>query len=578
MANPKRRRSEDDDSPPAKKQKTNTNFTIKEFMADFPRMRGPISMENDSPLPRTVLADNELRNTAKDRKPALRSTFNVTLPLQLGEYENEQAENAPYEWMRKQYSHCIIPELGEEYDFEYDSETFHSLRDLHNARVRIRDGKFLPDYIVCSLATRWICLEEKDRPPSDGYLANGEVFVGDCLPLTDSNDDSNDALEKYFEDKYVGGISAQHYIPRSKYSVHFVGKPNMNESREIQSVNVGSVLIRNTRTGNVVHIDTGLPNSRDTRARQAGKVLKSWLEFQKQKHPDAELGPITSSVPLILEVDRETHPTLRSIHAPVSASLFLRRRITNWGDVNAFNLRNTPSSKNMANYALQNISGWLGLKSNRARQGEGQSKGKTNTRQSFENNYRRGGLMGREQRAPESERILTATQGEAPVYNEEEADSDDEASDHEGSRAGSSHETISGDDDPSIMYQPNDDDDSLDDEAFDDEMAMDDEHVEKVSTKNVSFKAPSNEPEDTEAENLFAENPNAAEPFIVEPAAAVSSQKERSDEMAIDERPRNAEPNKNGAANAGLTAKIWNFDDNGEDDGNGKYRSLFASA
>lgn len=551
MAKPKRKSQDDHDSPAAKKPKPNVPFTIKEFMADFPPMRGPISMENESPLPCTVLADDELQNISQDRKFPLRATFNVALPFQLRDYNDEEAQNAPHYWLRKQYSHCIIPELGEEYDFEYDSVTFHRLRDVHNARVRIRDGKPLPDYIICSLATRWVSLQEKYRPVSDGYLANDEIFIAPCLPLSTNND----VLEKYFENKYVGGISAHHYIPRSKYSVHFVGKPNLSESREIQAVDVGLVLIRNTRTGNVVHIDTGVPESRNDRAETAGQVLKSWLEFQKKKRPEAELGPIADSVPLILDVAKETHPTLRSIHAAVSASLFLRRRITNWGDVKAFNLRNKPTSTTMANYALQNISGWLGLKSHRARQGEGQSKSKNKTLQhTFETNYRQGGLMGREQPAPVSQRILTAKRGEAPVYNEEEeVDSDDEASDREGSRADSS------DEDTVIVDRPNDDYELPDDEASNDEDENDDEPVEKVSPKPASFRVPTDEPQELEAENLHAENSIAADPIAEEPTAAEANPEEPNDRMLIDE------PNNNGLANEVLT--VTKSDDGGEADG-----------
>lgn len=422
MAIPKRRNHEDHQSPAAKKRKTNTTFTIDDFMADFPPIDEPLDINNGPPLPSTVLDDEEMQD-GKERKPPRRSTFNVKLPEQL-KYHN----NAPYDWMKKQYSHCIIPELGEEYNFAFDSPTFHCLRNLHNARVRIRDGEYLPDYQVCSLATRWICLEEENRPASDGYLANGEVFVATCLPIGDVEDD---ALQQYFEMCYATELSAQYYVPRSKYSVHFVGQPNEDEEEDIESVNVGSVLIRNTRTGQMVHIDTGAFASRKDRAREARDALRAWLEFQKEKCPTADLGPISDSEPLILEVDKETHPALRSIHALVSASLFLRRRITNWGDVKAFRLRGKPTSTTVANYALQNISGWLGLRSP-ARRSHTRSKNPTKAVSSFQDNYDKDALFGRKIPAPVSQRIASAHQGAPPVYNEDTMVVDDDG-DHQGS-------------------------------------------------------------------------------------------------------------------------------------------------
>lgn len=417
MAIPKRRRHADQDSPAAKKIKTNTllstSFTLSDFMGDFLVNGGPIESDKDSPLPSTFLSQNEMQHSSQN-KPTLRSTFNIMLPKTLGDQDDESAENVPYEWMKNQYAHCIIPELGEEYDFEFESSTFHTLRDLHNARVRIRNGEYLPDYIIDSLATRWISLEEKDRPASDGYFADGDIFVATCLPICDLDD----GLEEYFERHYSSELSAPHYIPRSRYSVHFVGDPMRNEIREIQNVHVGSVLIRRSKTGDVIHIDTGAEGSRIDRAKKAGQVLKSWLEFQKRKSPEANLGPVSSSEPLLLNVDKETHPSLRSLHAIVSASLFLRRGITNWGEVKAFKQRFKPSSTTMANYALQNISGWLGLKS-ASKNGEKRSTKPTKSSNTFQDNYDRGALLGRDTPFPVSPRIASAKRGEPFVYNEE---------------------------------------------------------------------------------------------------------------------------------------------------------------
>lgn len=472
MSTTKRRREDDLDSPESKLNKTNGEFTVEDFMADFPPLKGPIAQENESPLPSTILTADELQDLSNGRKPPFRSTFNVSLPLQLKDYNQQATINAPYNWMKKQYSHCIIPELGEEYDFAYESDTFHTLRDFHNARVRIREGQYLPDYIIHSLATRWLMLEEKGRPASDGYLAQGEILVAACLPLSDDSD----ALNDYFEENYLRELSAQYYIPRSKYSVHFVGQPNKNQNGDIQSVHVGSVLIRNTRTGHVIHIDTGVRKSLENRSRLAGGVLKSWLEFQKEKRPDADLGPISSSAPLILDVTKETHPTLRSIHAPASATLFLKRRIINWGDVKAFHLRNVPSSKTMANCALRSISGWLGLRVTR----DVILAKPYKTPQTFADNYDKMALGGRPQRAPKSQRIQSAKKGEQPVYNDDagtdvepgsdndheavsdgEVDPNDEAIDDEGSIADTVHESVSGDEDSGIVDQPSDDDNEI---------------------------------------------------------------------------------------------------------------------
>lgn len=446
MAIPKRRNHEDHHSPAAKKRKTNTTFTIDDFMVDFPPIDEPLDINNGPPLPSTVLDDEEMQD-GKERKPPRRSTFNVKLPEQL-KYHN----NAPYDWMKNQYSHCIIPELGEDYNFEFDSPTFHCLRNLHNARVRIRDGEYLLDYQICSLATRWICLEEENRPASDGYLANGEVFVATCLPIGDIEDE---ALQQYFEMCYPTEFSAQYYVPRSKYSVHFVGQPNEDEENEIQDITVGSVLIRNTRTGQMVHIDTGAFASRKDRAREARDALRAWLEFQKEKCPTADLGPISDSEPLILEVDKETHPALRSIHALVSASLFLRRRITNWGDVKAFRLRGKPTSTTVANYALQNISGWLGLRSP-ARRSHTRPKNATKAASSFQDNYDKDALYGRKTPAPVSQRIASAHQGAPPVYNEDNMVVDDDG-DHQDSPTNgsivSSRDSVESDQDTIIADQ-----------------------------------------------------------------------------------------------------------------------------
>ncbi|POS76307.1 hypothetical protein DHEL01_v205303 [Diaporthe helianthi] len=468
MASAKRRRDEDDDSPQSKRNKSNGGFTIKDFMADFPPLKGPMVVDKEMPLPSTFLADHELQD-ASARKPPFGSTFNVALPAQLRDHDKRAALDAPYKWMKKQYSHCIIPELGEEYDFAYDSDTFHTLRDLHNARVQIRQGKSLRDYIIQSLATRWLSLAEEGRPSSDGYLGHGEIFVATFLPLSDDNDE----LKLFFESNYSGELSAQHYIPRSKYSVHFVGEPNKSISGEILSVHVGSVLIRNTRTGQVIHLDTGATRTtREDRSRRAGRVLKSWFDFLKEKCPDADLGPIATSVPLIIDVDKETHPTQRSIHALVSATLFLKRRVTNWGDMMAFTIRGKPSSKTMANCALRSISGWLGLKSPR-------DTFRSNTSrkpQTFQNNYEKGALSGRQQPVPESQRIRAAKKGEPLVYNtgagftnqadsDNEADSDDAAgsddeaaSDNENSLPDTTHESVSGDEETASVDRPSDDD------------------------------------------------------------------------------------------------------------------------
>ncbi|KAG8161339.1 hypothetical protein KVR01_009603 [Diaporthe batatas] len=495
MANTKRRREEDHDPPESKKSQTNKVFTVEKFMADFPPLKGPLAKEDEPPLPSTVLADDEMQDVSNGRKPPFRSTFNMHLPLQLRGYESEDALNTPFNWMKKQYFHCIIPELGEEYDFAYESDTFYTLRDFHNARVRIREGQYLPDYIIYSLATRWLVLGEKGRPASDGYLAQDEIFVATCLPLSDDKD----AIRDYFEGYYLRELSAQYYIPKSKYSVHFVGEPKKSESEDIQHINVGSVLIRNTKTGRVIYIDTGARTSREGRARRAGLVLKAWLQFQKQKTPDADLGPISRSVPLILDVKRETHPSLRSLHAIVSATLFLKRRITDWGEVKAFTLRGKPCSKTMAKWAVRSISGWLGLNSPKTVLPSKPS----STSQTFGLNYQRGALMGRKKPHKASKRIVSAKKGNPPVYNDEpdtdndavsvhEDDSDHEASDNEGSLADMSHGSVSGDEDTDVVDQSSDEDDDSDNiqnDEFEPESDMDsveDKPAKKASPKKVN--------------------------------------------------------------------------------------------
>lgn len=506
MAIPKRRRHADHDSPAAKKLKTNAvlsaSLTLSGFMGDFLVNDGPLESDKDSPLPSTVLSKKEMQFSSQN-KPTLRSTFNIMLPKTLDNDDDDSAENVPYEWMTSQYAHCIIPELGEEYDFEFDSSTFHTLRDLHNARVRIRNGDYLPDYMIDSLATRWISLEEKDRPASDGYFADGDIFVSTCLPISDEDD----GLEEYFEMHYSTELSAPHYIPRSRYSVHFVGEPERNENREIQGVHVGSVLIRRSKTGDVIHIDTGALASRMDRAERAGRVLKSWLEFQKRKCPEANLGPVSSSEPLVLDVDEETQPSLRSLHAIVSASLFLRRRITNWGEVRAFKSRLTPNSTTMANYALQNISGWLGLKS-KSKTGERLSTKPTKSSNTFEDNYEKGALLGWETPLPVSARIASAQKGEPWVYNEDN-ELDDSSSD-------SSTE--------SIVDDSHDRVDTAQDTAVSDKPS----NNEKINDEEPRGEYLSSEVSNNEASHEVAKNEESAnkEPTIKETPIKKSAMKE----------------------------------------------------
>lgn len=366
--------------------------------------------------------------------------------------------------MKKQYSHCVIPELGEEYNFEFESSTFNTLRDLHNARVRLRDGDAVTDYQIESLATRWIQLQEKDRPTSDGYLANGEIFVATSLPMSDRED----ALRQYFESTYTTELSARRYIPLSKYSVHFVGQPLQDADEKIQRVDVGSVLIRNTRTGQVVHIDTGPPTDRKTRAAAAGDVLSAWLEFQKEKRPGADLGPISGSQPLVLDVDRETRPSLRAIHALVSASLFFRRRNLNWGDMKAFQRKTGPDSTRLETWALHNISGWLGLKTPEKPQAVRRNGGPTRVH-SFEDNYENDGLYGREYRVPLTYRIGSAKKGDPPVYNEDDSVAGDDSDDEDGgSSVISSHHSLDSDQETVVAAEPSNGKELLDDEESDD--------------------------------------------------------------------------------------------------------------
>lgn len=546
MAIPKRRAQADHDSPAAKKLKTNTTFAIGDFVEIFleevplPSDDDPIVIDNDTPLPSTVLTNNELQDGTL-RKPPRRSVFNTKLPVQLNHEDDASAQNAPFDWMKNQYAHCVVPELGEEYDFAFDSPTFYCLRDLHNARVRIRDGEYLPDYMVCSLATRWVSLEEKSRPASDGYLANGDVFVATCLPITYVDDD----LERYFETKYSEELSAQYYIPRSRYSVHFVGQPNLTENDEIQTVTVGSVLIRNTKTGDVIHIDTGALTSRKARARDAGRVLKAWLEFQQTKSPEADLGPISNSAPYVLDVDKETDPNLRSYHALVSASLFLRRRITNWGDVKAFQQRSNPASAALANYALQNISGWLGIRTP-ARPAPVRPKNSIKTKTSFEENYIIGALFGRQTPAPISRRIASAEKGGPPVYNED-TEVDDEASAHKKSRTDSSvlsaHNGVDSDQDTLVVDESSNSEEALDDEASHTEVSND---KEPVTEKSVPQKEPNDKElsqEEHNSEELNLEEANSKEPIGKEPNSKTPNDKEPSDEEPNDEAPNDEAPN-----------------------------------
>lgn len=546
MAIPKRRNQAHHDFPAAKKLKTNISFTLKDFMEDLP-MNEPVTSEN--PLPSTVLSEEEMQRGTQT-KPTLRSTFNIELPLKLEEYNKASVQNAPFRWMKNQYAHCIIPEQGEEYDFDFDSATFHTLRDLHNARVRIRDGDFVPDDMICSLSTRWVSLEERDRPASDGYLAKDEIFVTTCLPLSNSEDE----LEKYFESNYLVEPSAQYYIPRSKYSVHFVGEPLPEEGTDIQSVKVGSVLIRNSRTGDVIHIDTGALTitSRRDRARTAGQVLRSWLEFQKKKCPKASLGPVSGAEPLILDVNKETDPTLGSLHALVSASLFLRRGITNWGEVKVFKARNAPNSSTMADYALQNISGWLGLKST-AKTGEKRPRNPTKAGNTFRDNHVMKALFGREHPAPVSERINLAQKGELFVYNEETELGDNASDDGDSSNESSSdrsQDSVDNYQDATVSDRLNtsqeaqDDDESISEESNDEEpneeVVNKEEPNNEVSNnevsnkqepakkKSVSWKEP--EHEEFISKESISKEPDNKEPDSKQPSSNESSSKESDDE------------------------------------------------
>ncbi|KAK2601262.1 hypothetical protein N8I77_010725 [Diaporthe amygdali] len=415
MASTRKRADSDDNPLRAKKHKRNAEFTLMDFMKEFPPIKGPLKRSSDEPLPCTVLEGSEMQNPTDGRRGGRTSIFNIRVPERLP-YDpmDPSARFAPYWWLKRQYSHCIIPELGEKYNFGFEDQTFHCLRDLHNARVHIRQSNPLSENEVYSLATRWIRLEEKDRPSSDGYLDNGEIYVATCLPSLYNEE----TLAQYLEDNYWGELSASHYMPRSKYSVHFVGKPRLGRKEEIESINVATVLIRNTKTGDVIHLDTGPLSSRHDRAVRAGEALRAWLKFQKDKEPEAELGPISYSEPLMLDLTKETLPSLASYHALVSATLFLRRRIINWGDVKAFQSYGNAKSNIMARSMLQNISGWLGLKS-AAKAGEQLANPKSKAK--FAEYYYQGSLQGRNQPLPISERIATAQKGESDVLNEEPA-------------------------------------------------------------------------------------------------------------------------------------------------------------
>lgn len=488
MASTRKRADSDDNPLRAKKHKTNAEFTIMDFMQEFPPMKGPLKRPNDTPLPCTVLEGSEMQNPTEGRKGGQTSTFNIRVPGRLP-YDpmDPSAKFAPYRWLKRQYSHCIIPELGEEHNFDFEDQTFHCLRDLHNARVRIRQTNPLPENEIYSLATRWIRLEEKDKPASDGYLANGEIYVATCLP----NIYTEETLAQYLEDNYWGELSASHYMPRSKYSVHFVGQPRSDHKKKIESINIATVLIRNTKTGNVIQLDTGPLVSRHDRAVQAGEVLRAWLKFQKVKEPGAELGPISDSEPLILDLTKETHPSLASYHALVSAALFLRRRIINWGDVKAFQSHGIAKSNIMARSMLQNISGWLGLKS-AAKAGEQLANPKSKA--SFADYYYQDILQGRDQPLPISERLATAHKGESEVLNHEPA-SDVESDEGDD---GGEIKTDKGDD--SATYARSDRDRQKDDGKRGDS--------ENFSSVNVGSKKFSCDPEDGEKDSSTEESSN----------------------------------------------------------------------
>lgn len=595
MAISKRRNQDDHEwSPAPKRLRTSPTFTIDEFMADFPPTDTPPASIKDPPLPITVLTKDEMQDGSK-RKPLRRSTFNVKLPVQL-----DGPDNAPYDWMKKQYSHCVVPELGEEYDFELDSSTFHTLRDLHNARVRLRDGEFVTDQQLCSLATRWIQLQEKDRPESDGYLANDKIFVATCLPMSVEEDD----LRQYFELIYPSELSARYYIPRSKYSVHFVGQPLKDLDDKIRAVDVGSVLIRNTKTGQLVHIDTGPPTSRKTRAAAAGDALNAWLEFQKEKRPGADLGPISGSQPLVLDVDRETNPSLRAIHALVSASLFFRRRNLNWGDMKAFIRKTVPDSTRVETWALHNISGWLGLRTPEKPQAVRRN-GKQGRLHTFEDNYQNDGLYGRESRVPLTYRIGSAKKGEPPVYTEDDSVAgDDSDSEDGGSSVLSSHHSLDSDQETVVAPEPSNGKESLHDEESGDAESNSEgeEPVHKESTnkeptnkenglKDTGHKETGNDSDDADhddaghddtvhgdisverpnPEGTSHESPNHESPNPEGPTGKEPKSKEPSDEQAnaSDEQASNSNSDPSDEDTNSEQSNEDGEADNGEGDNNG---------
>lgn len=404
-----------DASPATKKRlklhERNAEFTLKDFMREIPQPTKPVPIEKETPLPPTVLLRREHQDLMTGWKVGQMSTFNLRIPEKLPR-NSPPGATSPHEWVKSQYSHCVIPELAEQYDFPAESQTFFCLRDIHNGRVSIRNRKSPTDDQVYNIATRWIRLEEKDRPASDGYLANGDIFVATSLPLTDDET----FLEKYIKENHHEQLDPSYYIPRCKYSVHFVGKPSSGgDVSKVGKVNVGSVLIRNTSTGDVIYLDTGGLIGRLGRAVQAGDALRHWLDFQKQEHPDIDFGPISEEDPLMIDIDKETHPAFRSVHALVSATLLLRRRITNWGHVKEFHVGGVAKSEEMAKEALRNISGWLGLKSG-AKNGEQIKVHTSHPTSTFALQSYKKCLLGRKWPLPMSQRITSAKQGEEEVY------------------------------------------------------------------------------------------------------------------------------------------------------------------
>ncbi|KAL1856826.1 hypothetical protein Daus18300_010589 [Diaporthe australafricana] len=420
-----------------KQHETNAKFTLKDFMREIPKPKKPVPAGKETPLPSTVLLPRELQDLAEGWGVGQVSTFNLIIPTELPG-DSPQGTTSPHEWVKTQYSHCVIPELGEQYDFTADSQTFFCLRDIHNGRVTLRNRQSPSDDQVFNIASRWIRLEEKDRPASDGYLANGDIFIATSLPLTEDKT----VLEQYIEENKHEQLDPSHYIPRCKYSVHFVGKPRSREDATMAGrVNVGSVLVRNTSTGDVIFLDTGGRTTRSGRAAQAGDALRTWLDFQRQEHPDTDFGPISEEDPLIIDIDKETRPAFRSVHALVSATLLLRRRITNWGHVKEFRAGGVAKSELMAKEALRNISGWLGLES-KAMGGEQIKNKPSNPKSSFVLYSYQKSLGGRGRPLPMSQRIASAKQGEAAVYVAGKDDSSDDGSDSIQASVSSSQKTV----------------------------------------------------------------------------------------------------------------------------------------